>query len=755
MKMRTTCLKDHSCRVTRARASQAGSSRTGSVPKKIWQEICPSTRFFALGIIGLAVWVIGAHPRSATARQTAPTDERQRTTLRGIRDPLNPEAYMQELAGRLNSGKEKETLLRGVKPTGVVPAPTAATRQPAMTEETLREQPRMEMPSAQRPSVQRVDLRHLVAEELERQRASQQQAAQQEQELRRLIAEEVGRMTQPATPVQQPQVRTMTEQDLRALIAAELTRQGMPLPQADAPAEGTQPDSTEAQVAQSTEDAPDDLQTLIARELDRQQQDRAPAALAEPNVMSNAIAEPALAETAPQQEDLQALIARELERRRQREAQAMPAQPQVTSRAIEERSSDETPVTTEQVRALIARELDRQGQGTTAAPPATEPAPTTEPDLQTLITQELERRRAANGVGTLKSDPLVSRSRPPTSGVSSVTGLAPDNRAAYRAYRDIQAQRGLADPDEPWTLGRDLDRYRAYAVSEGSRSSGESLRKALKRVGLTLEDGANIFTLGYASDRGERFRANDGKGFFQEPGNVPRQAGRTIVTFGDGLYSLVDLLLFDMLANKNKDAYQDNNPLVRPLVYTGKTVGGLWRTTEELGNALTWGYFDNLTGSAGMCFEDIIEVLKHTGQAVTNVARVPVHLLGGKDGGADRALDWVLLVPLELASNIVEMQGFSNMDDYQTAFAEKGVIGSILEFGGSTYVVYRAVDELVDELDDKNKNGNGNTGSSQPAPETPTEPTTPATPVTPAEPPVVPEIPVEPVGDVVFYWALR
>jgi hypothetical protein len=47
------------------------------------------------------------------------------------------------------------------------------------------------------------------------------------------------------------------------------------------------------------------------------------------------------------------------------------------------------------------------------------------------------------------------------------------------------------------------------------------------------------------------------------------------------------------------------------------------------------------------------------------------------------------------------MKGFANMQDYKTAFREKGVIGSVLEFGGSTYIVYRAVDELADKLKDE------------------------------------------------------
>lgn len=632
---------------------------------------------------------------------------------------------MQELAGRLNSSRERDTLLRGVKPTTPSRAPL-----PGSTTSEASGRLRSLPPGESSPGGQALDLRQLIEEELEKQRQAEQQRHLQEQELRRLIAAEVSRLAQstPAPATRQPQPQTagpaepsepepaMTEQDLRALIAQELARQGQPLPQ------------------------PQAEQPVVAG----------------PVVQTPAVAEPTVPTPANQENDLQALIAREMARRRQTQPEqpAVP-EPDETPAVTEDVGSDRPVMDEAAVRALIAAELNRQNQGTPqpATPAPVVPPPTAqrtqpqETDLQTLIAQEMERRRQrAQQPTTPQAPPFLVGSRPSTSGVSPVTGLAPDNRAALRAYRDIQIQRGLADPDEPWSLGADLDKYRAYAVAEGSRNTGESLKKAVERLGLTLEDGANILTLGYASKRGEPFRHNDGKGLFQEPGNVPRQAGRTLVDFGDGLYSLIDLVLLDALADKNKDAYQDNNALLRPFVYTGKTIGGLWRTGEELGNAITWGYFDNLTGSAGMCFEDIIETLKHTGQAVTNVARAPVHMLGGKDSGLDKALDWVLLVPLEMASNIVEMKGISNMDDYRTAFADKGVIGSILEFGGSTFVIYYAIDELADEL-----NGdNGTSSTSQASAEAPAEP--PPAPEPPA--PVIPEVPVEPI-DAYFYWALR
>ncbi|HSV99033.1 MAG TPA: hypothetical protein VLI39_02605 [Sedimentisphaerales bacterium] len=293
----------------------------------------------------------------------------------------------------------------------------------------------------------------------------------------------------------------------------------------------------------------------------------------------------------------------------------------------------------------------------------------------------------------------------------------------------ISALAAASEEKKPWSLGSDLDKYRAHAVKEGSRNSGESLKKALERAGMTIGDGVNVFILGYGSEKAKSLRANDGKGLLDEPGRVPRRAGQTIASFTDGVYSLADLITLDALPDPIKDVYKDNNPLVRPLIFTGRTIGGVWKTTEEIGNAVTWGYFDNVTGCVGIVVEDILELFKHMGQAATNLARVPVHLLaGGKKEGAERAMDWVLLVPLEFVSNSVEMKGIANMEEYKKAFEDKGVIGSVLEFGGSTFLAYRAVDKLIDELKDKNRRKRTTSSSETPV-DNPTQP-----PVTPTNP---------------------
>jgi hypothetical protein len=123
---------------------------------------------------------------------------------------------------------------------------------------------------------------------------------------------------------------------------------------------------------------------------------------------------------------------------------------------------------------------------------------------------------------------------------------------------------------------------------------------------------------------------------------------------------------------------------------------------------------------------------------------VPFHLAAGKNSteGVDRALDWVLLVPLELASNSAEMKGFANMQDYKTAFREKGVIGSVLEFGGSTYIAYRVVDKVVDKLKDNshhNGSSGGNSGGDSGG-------------SSGGETPPDVEVPVDTSGDIWIFW---
>ncbi len=291
-------------------------------------------------------------------------------------------------------------------------------------------------------------------------------------------------------------------------------------------------------------------------------------------------------------------------------------------------------------------------------------------------------------------------------------GISIEPKRAWSAT-GMRGEEPLFTTEEAWSLTEDLDKYRAYAVKEGSREPLENLKKMLAHAGFFVEDGINIFTLGYGSDRAIPFRANDGNSPLWHAKTVAEQGRQTLAEFTDGVYSVIDLMTFDSLADIQKEIYKDNHPAVRPLVFTGRTIGGTWKTTESIANMLTWGYFDNFSGSAAMCVGDIVESLKHGGQAVTNLPREIVYLTVGMDEDADKTLDWILIVPWELASNIIEMQGISNMQDYKTAFKDKGVVGSILELTGATVITYLTIDELIDD-DDNNKHTEGGASTTPP-----------------------------------------
>jgi hypothetical protein len=78
------------------------------------------------------------------------------------------------------------------------------------------------------------------------------------------------------------------------------------------------------------------------------------------------------------------------------------------------------------------------------------------------------------------------------------------------------------------------------------------------------------------------------------------------------------------------------------------------------------------------------------------------------------------------------------MQDYKTAFEDKGVIGSVIELGGSSFLVYRGTKKLVDKLDDKHHHKCRTTNSSSGDGTTPdTPPNDGGTPSTP--PPVPPD----------------
>lgn len=277
----------------------------------------------------------------------------------------------------------------------------------------------------------------------------------------------------------------------------------------------------------------------------------------------------------------------------------------------------------------------------------------------------------------------------------------PEEMSSGSIRRDlIELDKGeYATPEKVWRMGEDLGRYREHAVNEGSRHPRENLEKALRHMGLTIDDLLNFLTIGYHSERAEQFRENDGKPFSYQLKTVGKALKLTTANITDCIYATADLAVFDSLPDIQKPPYFQNHSLVRPFVFGGSAVGSGWKTVESAGNTLTWGYFDNLTGSAGMGIVDLTEILKNLCEAGANLVREPFYIVVGED--LNKPLDWILVVPFEYISNAIEMKGISNMVGYPQAFEEKGVIGSIAEMLGSGYLTVRSGEEIVDEFEHK------------------------------------------------------
>lgn len=285
-------------------------------------------------------------------------------------------------------------------------------------------------------------------------------------------------------------------------------------------------------------------------------------------------------------------------------------------------------------------------------------------------------------------------------------------------------------PEKPWSLGQDLEKYRAYAVKQGSRYFAGNIRKAGLHAGLAGQDLVNVFTLA-SSERGKPLRENDGMPISFHLQKVGESGAETLSNILYTLYSSADLITLDSLLDLENEAYQNNHPIVRPLVYTGRSIGSACKTVENVANVPTFGYFDNVTGSAGMFFENAVETAKHGCEAVANLPRGCIYVIIGKNENLDKIQDWIWIVPLEYLSNVIELKGISNAQDFKKAFKEKGVIGSILEIGGSTYIALRTIDEIVDEFKDDHEKKQPTEGA--PAGQAPTTP--PVTQAPAVEPP--------------------
>ena len=110
---------------------------------------------------------------------------------------------------------------------------------------------------------------------------------------------------------------------------------------------------------------------------------------------------------------------------------------------------------------------------------------------------------------------------------------------------------------------------------------------------------------GYNLGGAVSYKENDGDPPLWHMREVREEAGYTLVQLKDGAYSVADVVTLNYLPDLEKEVYYSSIPILRPLVFTGRTLVGSWKMLESTGNMLTWGYFDNLTTPAGTYIKSI------------------------------------------------------------------------------------------------------------------------------------------------------
>jgi len=148
----------------------------------------------------------------------------------------------------------------------------------------------------------------------------------------------------------------------------------------------------------------------------------------------------------------------------------------------------------------------------------------------------------------------------------------------------------------------------------------------------------------------------------------------------------------------DKEAYRGLNPLTGTAAYIGRLVGGSVGVGKNAVNVATLGMGNNIIEPALNGGKRLLETGKHLGQSGLNITRLPTKPFSGKIGRtSNNILDWIGLVPLEYASNVLEGEGFSNAENMKKAVKDKGNTGVILESAGSGALLGYGINEMLED----------------------------------------------------------
>ncbi len=230
-------------------------------------------------------------------------------------------------------------------------------------------------------------------------------------------------------------------------------------------------------------------------------------------------------------------------------------------------------------------------------------------------------------------------------------------------------------------IGSDVDQYRKYALTQGSRSSLTSLKMSEESAENAGYDFFSAATLSYGTERFTGLRKDDLS--IMKPGR------KFLRSFGNELKRLTGPV-FD------RKAYKGLNPMTGTVNYFGRNIIGLVDFAGNGANTLTFGLGNNVTVPALWSGNDFLESGKHLGQSALNVTRLPFEVTRGnfrKD--SNKVLDWFTLVPPEYVSNVAEIEGYSNAEHMRRSVREKGNTGVVLEFLGDGALLGYGIDNAL------------------------------------------------------------
>ena len=264
--------------------------------------------------------------------------------------------------------------------------------------------------------------------------------------------------------------------------------------------------------------------------------------------------------------------------------------------------------------------------------------------------------------------------------ISRLNGPQPITNISSEAADSVDLSVSAASSKK--SLSHDVDKYRAYAVNQGSRDSLQSLQKS----GDSLKDAGNslvgAMTFSYGNSEFKALREDDLS--IKKPA---RGFGKSLVSFFRRLGGPIS----------DKNAYKGLNPLTGTATYLGRLVGGAIGIGKNAANMATLGMGNNIIEPALNGGKNLLESGKHLGQSGLNITRLPTKSLSGNTRNtSDNILDWIGLVPLEYVSNVAEGEGFSNAENMQQAVKDKGNAGVILESVGSGALLGYGIDNALD-----------------------------------------------------------